>query len=341
MTQACGPSGQNLDTSDSPIDLAGFLNGPLRTLETRSGKVGVVTNVTEGNDIADNPIKATIRDSSGKPYAFVLCSQPQYPSLVARGVARAETIRALLGRELGAVLISPLLVGTVKGVSYSILPWHRPMPASGLGRYLARTRIRRRVLSWLRQATSAAVATHLKNDASAKFEYALRHLRTFRELDVELREAVDISLGRLQNGDWCPKHTFDHNDLSIDNLVLPSTYGNPRDQGFVIIDWAGATAAGFGIYDLVRLCRSAAIPTRILAHELRSHCDALQCNLVDAKGHLLACLGNLYLNLECFPEDRFGKLVDTSWRTLLSALYKNNKHSLKRVTLHMYSASLL
>lgn len=341
MTKACGRSYQNLDTSDPPIDLPGFLNGPLRTLEVRSGKVGVVTNVTEVDDIADNPIKATIRDSSGNPYAFVLCSRPQYPSLVARGVARAETIRTLLGRELGAVLIRPLLAGAVNGVSYAILPWHRPMPASGLGRYLARTRTRRRVLSWLRRANQTAVATHLKNDASAKFEYALQNLRTFRELDVELRDAVAWSLGRLQNGDWCPKHTFDHNDLSIDNLVLPARHENPQHQGFVIIDWVGATARGFGIYDLVRLCRSAAIPTRILAHEIRSHCDALQCNLVDAKGHLLACLGNLYLNLECFPEEQFGMLLDTSWRTLLSALYKSNKHSRKRVILDMYSGALL
>ena len=341
MTDACGPFLQNLDTSDSRIDLPGFLNRPLRTLEARSGKVGVVTNVTEVNDIADNPIKATIRDSSGNPYAFVLCSQPQYPSLVARGVTQTETIRALLGRELGAVLIRPLLAGAVNGVSYAILPWHRPMPASGLGRYLARTRIRRKVLSWLRRANQAAVATHLKNDASANFKYVLQRLRTFQELDVELRDAVDFSLGRLQNGDWCPKHTFDHNDLSIDNLVLPATHRNPQDQGFVIIDWAGATVRGFGIYDLVRLCRSAAIPTRILAHELRSHCDILQCNLVDAKGHLLACLGNLYLSLECFSEEQFGKLLDSSWRTLLSALYKSNKYSLKRVILHMYSAPSL
>ncbi len=323
MTEICGPS-YHLDTSDSLIDLPGFLAGPLSTLEARSGKVGVVTDVTEINDIADNPVKATIRDSSGNPYAFVLCSQPQYASLVARGVARAETIRALLGKELGAVLIRPLLVGAVNGVSYAILPWHRPMPASGLRRYLARARIRGRVLSWLRRATSAAVAAHSSIDASTTYKYALQHLHTFPRLRVDLRDSVEASMKRLEKGDWQPKHTFDHNDLSIDNLLLPHSNYRPHDRGFVIIDWAGATECGFGIYDLIRFCTSAAIPTRVVVRELRLHCNALHCELVDTKGHLLACLGNLYLNLECFPEDRYNRLLEICWRTLLSALSESH-----------------
>ena len=317
MKQACRQPNQTVDPT---VDLAEFLQEPLRALEAGSGKVGFVTHVTEVNDIADNPVKATIRDSSGNPYAFVLCSQPQYPSLVARGVAKAEAISNLLGRELGAALIRPLLVGTVDGVSYAILPWHRPMPASRLRRYLARTRIRGGVLSWLRQATSAAVAAHSSIDASTRYEYALQHLRTFPRLRADLRDSVEASMKRLEKGDWHPKHTFDHNDLSIDNLLLPHSNYRPHYRGFVIIDWAGATECGFGIYDLIRFCTSAAIPTRVLARELRFHCNALHCELVDAKGHLLACLGNLYLNLECFPEDRYDRLLGLCWRTLLSAL---------------------
>lgn len=320
MKQTCGPSYQNLDTIDSPIDLPGFLNGPLRTLEVRSGKVGVVTDVTQINDIADDPVKATIRDLSGNPYAFVLCSQPQYPSLVGRGVARAEAISNLLGRELGAALIKPLLAGTVDGVSYAILPWLRPLPKSRLGRYVSRSRLRGRVLLWLRKATAVAVARHDKIDASPAFAQAIQHLCRFPRLRGDLHEAIERSLARLDTAEWRPKHTFDHNDLWLDNLLLPQAQYSPQYHGFVIIDWLGATERGFGLYDLIRFCTSAAVPTRILAREVRSHCDALQCELVDAKGHLLACLGNLYLNLECFPEDRYDRILGICWRTLLSAL---------------------
>ena len=125
---------------------------------------------------------------------------------------------------------------------------------------------------------------------------------------------------RLEKGNWRPKHTFDHNDLWLDNLLLPHAQYSPQYHGFVIIDWLGATERGFGLFDLIRFCTSAAVPTRILAREVRSHCDALQCELVDAKGHLLACLGNLYRNLECFPEERFATHLNKCWRTLIRSL---------------------
>ena len=317
MKQACGQPNKTLDPS---VDLPEFLTEPLRALEAGSGKVGFVTDVTVVGAIADSPVRATIRDASGRPFAFLLCSKPQYPSLVARGVARAEAISTLLGRELGAALIRPLLAGTVDGVSYAILPWLRPLPKTRLGRYVSRSRLRGRVLLWLRKATAVAVAGHDKIDASPAFAQALQHLCTFPGLRSDLHEAIERSLARLDTAEWRPKHTFDHNDLWLDNLLLPHAQCRPQYHGFVIIDWLGATERGFGLYDLIRFCTSAAVSTRVLAREVHSHCDALQCELVDAKGHLLACLGNLYFNLECFPEDRYDRLLGICWRTLLSAL---------------------
>ena len=59
------------------------------------------------------------------------------------------------------------------------------------------------------------------------------------------------------------------------------------------------------MYDLVRLSESFGLNPPSLSREVLAHCEILSCQQVDATSYLLAALGNIGLNLEHFPVERY------------------------------------
>lgn len=280
------------------------LNGAIEPLGTQ--KTGV-----------DSTTKGVFRDRRGRPAAVVICSRPVAPDLVARGVRNSEQIRTMLGRQLGSVILKPLMTGCVEGLSYAILPWRRPLASSRSGWLMQRLRLRPQVLRWLHRAVGRAREVHAAGGTPADFATPLRHLRTLSFLDRDVQEAADVALGRLESGAWRPVHTFDHNDMGRGNFLIAGADERAAGgYGFVLIDWVGATPRGFGLYDLLRFAHSFRLGPKRLARELLRPCGAMECDPVDLRGQLLACLGRLHMHLEYFPESNYLRVFGDCWRTL-------------------------
>lgn len=270
-------------------------------------------------DVADSTTKVLVRTQTGQPTAVIICSRSIAPDLVARGTGVAETIRGIIGEELGEAIIRPLDSGYVDSRSYVILPYCRDFSKWRTRRIIQRLRIQGTMLTWLRQATVAAVEAHGSGDeVSAVYESTLRHLEQQRLFDDDIQSAIRDALTRLESGKWKPRHTFDHNDLYLSNIMLPAKSGTTQRSRypFILIDWAGANPKGFGIYDLVRLSRAFNLSDASLRRELAAHAAALGCDLKDTPGHLLATCGRLHQHIEHFPEDRYFRTVNACWETI-------------------------
>jgi hypothetical protein len=89
---------------------------------------------------------------------------------------------------------------------------------------------------------------------------------------------------------------------------------------FVIIDWGGAREKGSPFYDLVRLADSLQLKRRQLFHQVQAYCAVLGCEPVDAKGYLLAGLGEVGISPGYFPRDRFVRLVERCCEGLFPSL---------------------
>jgi len=298
-----------------------LLADELADLERRVGDRVSVAPLGRQKEVADATTKMLVRTQAGRPIAVIICARPIAPDLVARGVDAAEQIRGLIGEELGQAIIEPIKSGYVDGRSYVVLPYCRDFASWRPRRILQRLRIQNSMLDWLRQATSAAAEAHGDGEeAGAGYASVLRHLERQRLLNDDIQQAIHRALNRLESGRWTPRHTFDHNDLYLCNIMLPArtpaSPSRPR-YPFVLIDWGGANSKGFGIYDLVRLARAFNLSDASLRRELREHCIALGCEPEDTPGHLLAAGGRLHRHIEHFPEDRFVATVQACWKTIM------------------------
>ena len=70
----------------------------------------------------------------------------------------------------------------------------------------------------------------------------------------------------------------------------------------------------------MRLADSLRLARGTLVHQVREYCAALGCELVDAKGYLLAGLGELGMSPGHFPRDRYVSLVNRCCEGLFPAL---------------------
>lgn len=168
---------------------------------------------------------------------------------------------------------------------------------------------------------AAKVHGHSK-ETSLRFKEKLDHLIIQPFLDSDIKKCIKKSISRLETGEWTPRHSIDHNDLWLGNVMLADRddYNPKPSPPFVLIDWAGANPQGYGIYDLIRLSLTLRLFTRTLHHELIAHSKALQCSFEDVIGHFFASLGHLHQHLECFPESRYIQTFRNCWAALTQAI---------------------
>ena len=271
---------------------------------------------------ADNTTRLLVNSRSGTPHAVIVFSRPAAPELVARAGAVAESIRDLVGEALGCVIPKPLFTGHHEGRSYMVLPCYRELSGNRFVGVLQRRRLRRPVMNWLQEACGNATQAMRDLPAAEGFAVRLEYLRDQHFLNREPRAAIDGLLARLKAGEWHPRHTFDHNDMWIGNIMLPGTtpLGGLIESPFVLIDWAGANPHGYGVYDVVRMGMAFGLAPARLRRELQAHCAHLACEPQDARGHLLASLARLHEHLEHFPEERYIATFNRCWHTINEAL---------------------
>lgn len=260
--------------------------------------------------VADDPIKRLIVDRRRRPRGVVFWAPPGAAKRIARDVDRLEQARSVLGDDLAEVVLRPWEIGWVEQRSYAIYPFRRPFAGRGLTGHLDRVLLRPRALHWLERVT--AHTRHRVDDVNALHE-AIDHLASLRALPSRVRTIAANAGRKLLAGPHRPQHVLCHNDLWAGNILR-----GPRGHrfGFVVIDWGASRTDGFPIYDLLRLAGSLRLNPRALQYELQRHCAVLGCEADDAAGYLAAALGQLGINRERFPLDRYAALVESCFKQL-------------------------
>jgi Phosphotransferase enzyme family len=319
-TGMAGPS----EDQPTPEALIQWLTRPL--VEELGGLYGgiQISFLSRAMAVADGTTVLLVRDGDGRPRAVVLCASPIAPNAVKHAMNRAHEARLALGDSLGNPILSPMMEGTVQGLSYAAIPYCDQLSNYRIVWRIQRALLCRTVLDWLWRAN---VWTLRKIDTQAKerdFVEPLRRLAALKSLSAELRAMADLAYGRLASGAWMPQHVLMHGDLWKGNILVR----RPEDEDgfrswpdrFAIIDWGGLKVHGYAIFDLVRLAHSLSVTRRILRNEVKRHCELLECNRADAKSYLLAALGHVYMNLEHFPLPRFIEMSEECIDTLNGAL---------------------
>lgn len=311
-----------------PENLGNLLYDELeKCVQKLAGPLSLVP-LNENKDCADATTKVIVSPHQGEPAAVFICSKESAPDLIRRSMDLAESVRSVIGETLGEAIVRPIATGYLDGCSYMLLPFLPDFSKFKPARIAQLFLIRRPLLDWLQQANAVAAEKYGCNaETTARYAKVLKHLRDQRLFGSAMQGAIEEALARLDAGRWQPRHSFDHNDLWLGNVMLApkSVAAGPNRYPFVLIDWPGANARGYGIYDLIRIAPDLKLSAVALKRELIGHSEALHCELEDTRGHLLAALGRLHIHLENFPEQLYVSLAETCWATLESALESRSR----------------
>lgn len=262
--------------------------------------------------VADDTTKLIVTDRDRAPIGVILVASPSGDDLVRRGHSRAMQIRERLGQPLGAVVLLPLLTGTVQDRTFAIYPYCKPMSRSRLGKRAHRIILRPTVLHWLREITRAAAFEADTEQRQQAFVDQFEHLARHKLLSSTLRSAADESMQRVHAGQWRPQLVPMHGDLWDGNILFAHDHATRNDPfaRISLIDWPSGLPNGYAIYDMIRLSRSMHIPKRFMRREIFRHCEHLRCEPRDARSYLLAAFGHLSQHLGEFPPERFARLAE-------------------------------
>jgi hypothetical protein len=261
---------------------------------------------------ADATSKFLLWNESGRPTGFLLCSSRASPLFVRRSVDRAAAAREVVGEELSSAIIDPAYTEYVDALSFAVFPYY---PALSSNRWILawqRRRLRGRLLEWLSLANLKTLSRVEQCEIIHDWESPLRRIAQESPFQQSAAHAID----ELRAGNWKPRFVLSHGDFWLGNILRA-----PRRSRwpFVIIDWAGSSVRGYAIYDLIRLAKSVGLSAAALRDEIDIHCAALDCTRAQAGHYLLAALGNIALNLEHFPRDRFTAMAESCWETFTAA----------------------
>ncbi|NCJ06610.1 hypothetical protein GS597_08855 [Synechococcales cyanobacterium C] len=259
------------------------------------------------SEAVGSTFKFMIRDAQGAPAAVVLCSPPIDPKLVALGAQRTRLAQAAVTENLKMAILAPIYEGAVLGLglSYAVFPYHQPLAQGLLKWWLQRTLITSDLLKLAYQLTAQTRSPVSSGNRQARFVAPLQHLAHLPSMPASLQIAAKETLYRLQTHQWHPDFVLMHGDLWTGNILLNRSLPRGAFSPFVIIDWFGSQVQGYGIYDLIRLAQSIQLsPARLLRH-LHLHCAALECDLVDARSHLVTALAHFSVDLGHFPVEKF------------------------------------
>lgn len=263
-----------------------------------------------GKPVADDTTKLLVRDGSGVPYAVLVFSDETRGNLPVRGAAMSEKIRSASYGSVASSILSPLSYGNIRGVSYALWPYRRPLTDLPLLRNFQRFVISRKAFTWLLQLTNQTKSIVSPALVEQRFIDPMRRLAADRSVSEKVRADLLFYASRAEEGSWRPMHVAEHGDLWLGNMLVC----RESDYSIAVIDWAGAKLEGHAMYDLSRLSRSLNVSTGFYRSQVRLHCAELNCEFGDSLGYLLSSLARLSENLEHFPHSRFIQLLESTHR---------------------------
>jgi hypothetical protein len=258
----------------------------------------------------------------GNKRAILLLSPTKFPDVISQELTKAAAMRNHLGELLGSVIMLPLAQGCLLNRSYALMPFQRPFNNNRIFFALQKHQIKSQVIEWVQNVNERHNTIPASTDDREQFVLPLQHLYAMPAADPCIRDAASTALNRPQKGRFRPRFVPMHRDLWKGNILRKI-----RDHGdtttahrFVIIDWRGSRIKGFPIFDLVRVSSSFELaPDQFNAEVIRAT-KILECDPVDARSYVTTALGEIAINLDQFPLDRFLQLA----RDCLSELRKAN-----------------
>src|SRR2546425_6626445 len=109
---------------------------------------GKLISVHQSQLATDSTWKFVLRDKSGRPSGFVLCSPRSSPDVVRRGMERAQAARELLGPQLCQVILNPICADVVDGLSFAAFPYCLPLSSNRWIHAVQRRLLRPHLLRW-------------------------------------------------------------------------------------------------------------------------------------------------------------------------------------------------
>jgi hypothetical protein len=263
-----------------------------------------------------------LREPNGVARAVAQCSSPIAPDMVERGVERADAVREEIAFEQRSVVLEPLARGMLDGLSYAIWPYRMPLTGRG-ARFVARRLLVTPMLSFLRTLARDTQRPLLREASDRELDRALCAQATDVRLPAPARLGARDALRRLDRGALRPMQVAMHGDLHLGNVLLDPMH----PQGFVLIDWCGASTQGWPLFDLMRAAESLQVSNRRLHAELSAHCELLRgdasTDIVPASEaantHLTLGLAMLGAELEHFPFERYTALLERMYARLDAA----------------------
>lgn len=264
-----------------------------------------------------------LHDAQGAPRGVAQLAGETAPAMVARLIDRARGFCAALDAAATAPVLRPAAEGEIDGRSWAVWPWCKPL-ARTTGTRLERRRLRDPLHAWLGEVTRQSAHPVPHDAIEPRFVAPLTRMATRPALSVPVRLAARSALVALDRGAFRPMHVAMHGDLHTGNVLIDTTGAAGRDSGpwaqrFVVIDWGGADADGFPIFDLARLAHSLRTGARHLGASLRAHSRALDCPIEHAPWHLAAAFADLGDHLEYFPVEHYARLADLCFSLLAAA----------------------
>ncbi len=295
----------------------------LNSLDGAAGSLGGVEPILQGahkDVVADNPTKCYVLNGAGERTGVLILSNDVDPGFVADPVKRAALAKEALGEKLGSVILDPLRAGVHSGLSFAVWSLCGELSSRRVLRFFQKRALARRTLKWMRAMTAHTMAMVEPGALDSAYVVPLRRIQDEARLGPDIRDAAAQGIERLRSGLWQPRVALEHGDLWLGNFLLPAkAAGTSSEHGFVVIDWKGSNVAGYPVYDLLRHSRSFRLSARLLRRELLAHSDILSCDPSDLRFYLLASLGDIGLNLEHFPVERYLAMCE-----LLDAYLKKN-----------------
>ena len=303
-------------------ELSAWLEEPLAdSLDSRYGKL-YPSLLSRGEMVADGTTVLLLTDLVKRPQAVVLCSQPNTPDAVKRAMHRANHAKVMLGKRDGSLILDTLAEGSVRGMSYAVLPYCNSISQARIMGWAQRALLRPILLEWLKRVAQTTTQNVQRDAIDSAFREPLCRLVELKIGSERLRAAAELATKRLVSGAWRPRHVLMHGDLWQGNILIRGAKTSAerwRDRA-VVIDWGGSKIDGYAIYDLIRLAQSFRLSSKELHFELLRYRQILECEVGDMRSHLLAALGYLLMNLENFPIDRYVNLAQACLATLDEAL---------------------